>query len=259
MDSPQVKSAAVRTLSTFLRSHGLTRMQMGLVALAIVALLYAALWTAIGRTGMGMSPQDAQPVATESTTILFDGETSSEEAPSEETASDDGTLSPTFLGEYDRLAGASSATEGNTGAQTSATNPTSSTSSMLFSLVVVAGLAYAGVWGYRQILMRRQGLPLTMDGKRLSIQETQSLGPNQKLHLVRLGDEVLLLGATEHTISCLARYGSEPIANSFDEHLAIATRPVSTESAATPEPIPLQESLDALRKIQHRQRGGDNA
>jgi hypothetical protein len=72
---------------------------------------------------------------------------------------------------------------------------------------------------------------------------------------VRLGQEILLIGATDHSITCLARYDAEQMAESFDDHLQVALRPQTNGS----QPVPLEESLDALRKVQHRVRGGDDA
>lgn len=165
-------------------------------------------------------------------------------------------LSPAFLGEYDRLAG------GNAATPASADNGQTTTGgslggTLLFSLLIVAGLAYAGVWGYQQIV-RRKGGALPQGGKHLLVEETQAIGPNQKLHLVRMGEELLLLGATDHQITCLARYDAEHFGKSFDAHLHSAEQSAS-QAPTMAAPVPLHESLNELRKVQRWQRGDDHA
>lgn len=242
MDSQTVESTAVRTLSTLFKRGKLTRTQTGLVALATLALLYAVLWTVVDQPTPVASAQEVPQVAT----------------PSATSPTDDSSLSSTFLSEYDRLAGASSTSATNADAET-ASAPASTLNTIFFSLLFVAGMAYVGVWGYKQYVIRQKGLPTALGGKRLSVQETQALGPNQRLHLVRLGDEVLLIGATEHTITCLARYGTEQADETFADHLATATKQTPVPTPSVPQPLSLQESLDSLRKVQHRQGGGDHA
>jgi flagellar biogenesis protein FliO len=248
MESPQVESGVVHKLASFWQTSKLTRAQIGLAALALLTLLYAVLWIVVERPATVAQAQGTPPV---SVPIAA-------EKTEPSSAADDGALSATFLGEYDRLSDASVVAE-PAGNQESVTAPGTTLNTLFFSLLFVAGIAYAGIWGYKQLLMRQQGLPAMMSGKQLSVQETQLLGPNQRLHLVRLGNETLLLGATEHTITCLARYGTEYTDNSFDAHLAAAThqKPVTTPSV--PQPTSLQESLDSLRKVQHRPHGGENA
>lgn len=248
MESPQVESAVVHKLASFWQTSKLTRAQVGLVALALLTLLYAVLWLVVERPAAVAQAQETPPVATPIAA----------EQTEPSSAAADGALSATFLGEYDRLSGASTATEPADNQESVApSGPTLNT--LFFSLLFVGGIAYAGIWGYKQVLVRRQGLPAMVSGKQLSVQETQLLGPNQRLHLVRLGNETLLLGATEHTITCLARYGTEYIDDSFQAHLAAATQQKPVATASVPQPTSLQESLDSLRKVQHRPHGGENA
>ena len=248
MESPKVESAAVRTLSGLFQAAKLTRIQMGLAALALLALLYTALWIVLDRPSV-VSAQEATPAVV--TPVAEDAVDPSPVA--------DDALSANFLGEYDRLAARTEPAETAADEQRVAT-PGSSLNTIFFSLLLVAGMAYAGIWGYKQVWLRKQGLPAALGGKRLSVQETLALGPNQRLHLVRLGDEVLLLGATEHTITCVARYGSEYVDETFADHLTAATTPKpASQAKSIPQPLSLQESLDSLRKVQHRPGGGDHA
>jgi flagellar biogenesis protein FliO len=167
-------------------------------------------------------------------------------------------LSPEFLEEYDRLSGARNSTEPAARNTTLNVDAGSPIGTILVSLLIMVGLVYAGVWGLRHYFRRKSGEMLSPEGKLVFLQETQTLGPNQKLHLLRLGGELLLLGATEHNITCLARYDADQFTKTFDEHLQAAHRTHTTQSAAT-TPVPLQASLNELRKVQRWQRGDDNA
>ncbi|MBI1293830.1 hypothetical protein GC175_02580 [bacterium] len=248
MESPQVESGVVHKLVSFWQTSKLTRAQIGLVALALLTLLYAVLWIVVERPAAVAQAQGTPPVGTP--IAVEQAETSP--------AAEEGALSATFLGEYDRLSGASAEAE-SVGNQESGAPLGPTLNTLFFSLLFVGGIAYAGIWGYKQVLVRQQGLPAMVSGKQLSVQETQLLGPNQRLHLVRLGSETFLLGATEHTITCLARYGTEYTDNSFNAHLAAATQQKPVTTATVPQPTSLQESLDSLRKVQHRPHGGENA
>lgn len=248
MDSQQAESGVVHKLVSFWQTSKLTRTQIGLAALALLTLLYAVLWIILERPATVAQAQATPPVGTP---IAADSAETS-------LAAEDGILSATFLGEFDRLSGASPAAEPADNLET-AVPPGPTLNTLFFSLLFVAGIAYVGIWGYKQLLVRQRGLPAMMTGKQLFVQETQSLSPNQRLHLVRLGNETLLLGATDHAITCLARYGTEYTDNSFDAHLAAATHQKPATTASVPQPMSLQESLDSLRKVQHRPHGGENA
>jgi hypothetical protein len=48
-----------------------------------------------------------------------------------------------------------------------------------------AGVGLRQYLGFKQFNLRSSGAALNVAGKQLDIQETQILGPHQKLHLVR--------------------------------------------------------------------------
>lgn len=240
MIRPPSQSALIQALSNFFKESNLSPWQIALLSLGLMGLLYVTLLMGLSRPGTTTQviPQNAQPT------------------PLSAPASDSGDeLGSTFLGEYERLSGAQSATNTPSLEASTAATTASWAGALTFSLVMVLGLAYASIWGFKQVSRRSGGAGLSVASKQLDIQETEILGPNQKLHLVRLGQEILLLGATDHTITCLGRYDAEHIAESFDEHLQVALHPQANVS----QPVPLQESLDALRKMQHRGRGADDA
>jgi flagellar biosynthetic protein FliO len=76
-------------------------------------------------------------------------------------------------------------------------------------LVVVIGLI-ALVWF---VLKRfQQGRYPALDERGPSLIDvvtTTPLGPNRSLHLVRVGEELVLIGSTEHSVTSLARLGVE--------------------------------------------------
>jgi len=95
-----------------------------------------------------------------------------------------------------------------------------------------------------------------LGGRLLSVQESQSIGPNQKLHLVRMGNELLLIGATEQNISFLARYDGDVTSDSFADHLQSAITPESEQSSSG---LDLNDGLRRLRGVNRSgMRGGSN-
>lgn len=159
-------------------------------------------------------------------------------------------LSDSFLAEYERLSEPAGEEES---VPIEGTDGGSLAGRLLISMMVIVGLIYASFWIYRQAIARRNPTANAADASSLlAIQESQSLGPNQKLHVVRMGEEVLLLGATEHSISFLARYGSDFDPASFAGQLQQARAEVSTAS------VPLEESLEQMRRIQPWRSGGDD-
>ena len=64
------------------------------------------------------------------------------------------------------------------------------------AVVLVLGLTVGVVWWLRRRGVLPPTLPRGAAGKRLEILERLPLGPQQTLHLVRLGDKALLLAVT---------------------------------------------------------------
>lgn len=241
------QSALATGLSGLIQSRNLSRRQIGIIAVGIIGLIYTLLLAGVGQPALAAPAQQTQPSNSRQITATPDTDTP-----------DTDTLGAAFLSEYDRLS------TGETAAPTSeaAALPDSGSlaSTLMMSLLIVGGLAYVGIWGFKQYTARQGGGLLPNSSQRLSVQETQSIGTNQKLHLVRLGEEVLLVGATDHTITLLARYTADQFEGSFDEHLRAASQPSAPAKPSTgPQPVRLEESLQELRKVQRWQRGGDDA
>jgi len=166
----------------------------------------------------------------------------------------DGSVSPTFLAEFDRLAnndGVAVREEFGADAQ----NPTGMMGTLAFSLLLIVALIYGGVWLYKRLMIQARGQQLPGGGPLLSVQESQAIGPNQKLHLVRMGDELLLIGATDQNISFLARYDGEQTNDSFADHLQTALAPDRGQKSS----LDLHEGLQRLRDLSRSGfRGGSN-
>ncbi len=83
-------------------------------------------------------------------------------------------------------------------------------------LVVVVGLI-AAVWFVLKRIQRSRYPALDEAGPSLiDVVTTTALGPNRSLHLVRVGEELVLVGSTDHGITPLARLGADEAANLVD-------------------------------------------
>ncbi len=89
---------------------------------------------------------------------------------------------------------------------------------MGIGLLVVVGLVL-GVW-YLMKRARRSSMPgMGSSGKGLvDVVATTPLGPTRFLHLVRVGGELILLGATDHTITAVARLTPDEAGVILDEY-----------------------------------------
>lgn len=248
MNRPPWQSLLIKKLAGSLQAGNSSPKRIVLLALGLIGLLYTILLIALNRP-------TANPQITADTFTAPRQEVSLSTSTAGADPGADDELGAAFLSEYERLSGGQpTADEANVVPSASATTG-SWASTLIFSLLAVLGLAYVGIWGFKQFTLRANGGAPGLGGQRLSIQETQVLGPHQKLHLVRLGQEMLLIGATDQSITCLARYDADHLDDNFDQHLEDALHPQSPAN----QPVSLQESLEALRQVQHRGRGGDHA
>ena len=74
---------------------------------------------------------------------------------------------------------------------------------MLGSMAVVIVLLLAVLWGLKRV--QNKMLTATHSG-RMQVLETQSIGPRQKIALVRIGDHEVLLGITPTQINALGSW-----------------------------------------------------
>jgi flagellar biogenesis protein FliO len=113
----------------------------------------------------------------------------------------------------------------------------------LFLVVLVIGALYAGMKR-----TQRGRLPGKTSGV-VQVRETTQLGPGRNLHLVEIGDRVLLVGATEHGISLLQGYDRDEAAAEGllgDEEAVAAVLPAAKPPA--PTAIGSRSFMDTLRE-----------
>jgi flagellar protein FliO/FliZ len=107
--------------------------------------------------------------------------------------------------------------------------------SLLAIVVVAAGLAYAArKFGMRRVLPGR--------GRHLTVIETVPLGFKRSVSLLRIGDQVLVVGQGEHDLSHLATLP----ASILDEP---SSRPVAVEAQVVPPPVATPPPSSAFRAV----------
>ena len=77
---------------------------------------------------------------------------------------------------------------------------------MIVGLAVVIGVIYGLAWVLKQVRASREG---QASGAGLEAVSTLPLGPNRSLHLVRVGSDLVLLGAAEKGITPIRGYDVE--------------------------------------------------
>ena len=88
---------------------------------------------------------------------------------------------------------------------------------MFAGLAVVLAVIYGVYWLLRT---QRRSKGMQTD-ERIGVLATTTLAPNRTIHLVRVGDELLLVGAAENSISPLKTYTSEEAA-ALEEKFGLA-------------------------------------
>lgn len=76
---------------------------------------------------------------------------------------------------------------------------------LAMALVVVLGLLYLGA----RILQGTRGWLPTARPRKITLQETLSLGPRRALYLVCVGNRQFLVGATEHNLTLISEITEE--------------------------------------------------
>ncbi len=130
---------------------------------------------------------------------------------------------------------------------------------MIVGLVLVVGLALAIWWFVKRA--QRRGMPgMGPAGNGLvDVISTTALGPARFLHLVRVGGELILVGATEHTITAVARLTGDDAAEILgdddvrvDDLQAAFNR--GTGRGRDPEPDPVRPPADGDHALVDRLR-----
>ena len=109
----------------------------------------------------------------------------------------------------------------------------------IVGLAVVLGVIYGLYWVLKQVKSSKDSADA---GESLETVASLSLGTNRSLHLVRVGGEIVLLGAAEHQITPIRRY-TEAEAHALG---LLDPAPVTLASLET-ESVAPKNFLDILR------------
>jgi flagellar protein FliO/FliZ len=75
---------------------------------------------------------------------------------------------------------------------------------MIVGLAVVIGVIYGLSWVMKQVKASKEG---QASGSGLAPISSLPLGPNRSVHLVKVGNDLVLLGAAEHGVTPIRSYG----------------------------------------------------
>ena len=104
----------------------------------------------------------------------------------------------------------------------------------IVGLAIVLGVIYGLHWVLKQVKTNKD--EADESGDSLETIATLNLGPNRSLHLVRVGGEIVLLGAAEHQITPIRRYSeAEATALGLLEPPAMTLASLEAESSAPPK------------------------
>jgi flagellar protein FliO/FliZ len=103
---------------------------------------------------------------------------------------------------------------------------------MIVGLAVVIGVIYGLSWVLRQVRAAREGQG---SGDGLSSVSSLPLGPNRSLHLVRVGHELVLLGAAEKGLVPIRVYRED---EAVEAGLAAPTALPALPAPTGPSPVP---------------------
>ena len=89
---------------------------------------------------------------------------------------------------------------------------------MLGSMALVIALLLAVLWGLKR--MQKQMLTSGQPGRRMQVIETLGVGTRQKIALVRVGDNEVLIGITPTQINALGQWKVDLSASQEISHAA---------------------------------------
>ena len=146
---------------------------------------------------------------------------------------------PAFHVDRTPLGSAVTSAGGSSGTTTSAGSAGADVIRTIVGLAVVLAVIYGVYWLLKSAARAKAGRP----DERIGVIATTPLAPNRSLHLVRAGDELILVGATEHSITPLRVY-------SADEAVFVEGQPQLDAPLALPPATPARPEsfLEALRR-----------
>ncbi len=118
---------------------------------------------------------------------------------------------------------------------------------MVVGLFIVLAVIYGIYWLLKTYGKSKKSGGAGESGGGIDVVATRALGPNRSLHLVRVGDEFVLVGAAEQAVTQLRSYTSEETRR-LEQQLdsAGSIRPLATGTTAGSSP--LVRLLAELRK-----------
>ena len=124
-------------------------------------------------------------------------------------------------------------TGGSSGSdKSSGTVGVSSTSGTVARTIVGLAIVLAVVYGLYWLLKSTAKSRAAQSDERIAVVATTTLAPNRALHLVRSGDELILIGATEQSVTPIRVYSAEE-ARAMDIELAAAAQLAQTPGRQT--------------------------
>jgi flagellar protein FliO/FliZ len=107
----------------------------------------------------------------------------------------------------------------------------SSTGGGIVRMIVGLGIVLAVIYGVYWLLKAYRKTKLTTSDGRLEVIATTPLGPNRSVHLIRVGEELILVGSAEQGVTPLRVY---------DAHEAARLGPLVEAAATTVRLAPMQ-------------------
>ena len=117
----------------------------------------------------------------------------------------------------------------------------SSTSGAVARTIVGLAIVLAVVYGLYWLLKSTARSRAAQSDERIAVVATTTLAPNRALHLIRSGDELILIGATEQSLTPIRVYSAEE-ARAMDIELAAAAQ-LAQNPGSQQAPTGLVEAL----------------
>lgn len=141
----------------------------------------------------------------------------------------------------------SAVTNGTTEAVKSSSGSSGAFIRMVVGLFIVLAVIYGVYWLLKTYGKSKRNGGAGESGAGLDVVATAALGPGRNLHLVRVGDEFVLVGAAEQSVTPLRTYSVEETRR-LDKHLASASSIRALSTSTTDGAPPLVRLMDELRK-----------
>lgn len=98
----------------------------------------------------------------------------------------------------------------------------------IFIIILALVLAYLGVVFGGRLLMYKGMVSQSADN--IKVLETSYLGPNKSLHLIEVGDLILLVGATQSSLNLISEINDQKLISSIKEKANIKVANTSFDS-----------------------------